>query len=259
MTPPPRRDFGRFGKRRPVRGGIEARSRRGVFGGTWWGRNLVESVERLADAGRMSRARTYARAGQVVDMHLQRGEVRAEVQGSQPDPFESVFCLRVFDADRTAELVDTIRATPGMLAEIVSGSLPEELGPLLLPQTASELDFDCTCPDPGWPCKHVAAVALLTAEEIDERPLGILTLRGVELDTLISGVERRSAEAADDTVDVYGDSIALPDLPTVEFRPAPEDLDPLLLRRALRETSSVEGEVAAGLRDLTAAYRRLAD
>ena len=76
----------------------------------------------------MSRGRTYARAGQVVDLHLLRGEVRAEVQGSQPDPFESVFTLRVFDDDRTAELVDAIRATPGMLAEIVSGSLPQQLG-----------------------------------------------------------------------------------------------------------------------------------
>jgi len=256
MTPPPPRDFSQFGKRRPVRGGIAARSRRGTFGSTWWGRSLVESVERLADAGRMSRGRTYARAGQVVDLHLLRGEVRAEVQGSQPDPFESVFSLRVFDDERTAELVDTIRATPGMLAEIVSGSLPQQLSPLLLPQSASELDFDCTCPDPGWPCKHVAAVALLTAEDIDERPLGILTLRGVDLDTLIAGVER---EPADDTDDLYGDHLDLPDLPTVEFRPAPDDLDPLMLRRALRETSSGEPEVAAGLRDLTAAYRRLAD
>lgn len=255
MTPP-RRDFSQFGKRRPVRGGIAARSRRGTFGSTWWGRSLVESVERLADSGRMARGRTYARAGQVVDMHLLRGEVRAEVQGSQPEPFESVFSLQTFDDDRVAELVDAVRATPGMLAEIVSGSLPQQLGALLLPQTASELDFDCTCPDPGWPCKHVAAVALLTAEEIDERPLGVLTLRGVDLDTVIAGVERESAEHSDD---LYGDQLHLPDLPTVEFRPAPDDLDPLLLRRALRETSSGEGEVAAGLRDLTAAYRRLAD
>ena len=79
-------------------------------------------------------------------MSLLRGEVRAEVQGSQAEPFESVFSLRTFDDDRTAELVDAIRATPGMLAEIVSGSLPQALGPLLLPQTASELDFDCSCP-----------------------------------------------------------------------------------------------------------------
>ena len=143
-----------------------------------------------------------------------------------------------------------------MLAEIVSGSVPQQLGPLLLPQTASELDFDCTCPDPGWPCKHVAAVALLTAEEIDERPLGILTLRGVDLDTLIAGVEREPAEITDD---LYGDRRDLPDLPAVEFRPAPDDLDPLLLRKALRETAADEREVAAGLRDLDAAYRRLAD
>ena len=99
-------------------------------------------------------------------------------------------------------------------------------------------------------------MALLTAEEIDERPLGILTLRGVDLDTLIAGVERESDAGNLPTDD---DDLPLPALPTVEFRPATDDLDPLLLRRALRETSAGEREVAAGLRDLAAAYRRLAD
>ncbi len=259
MSPPRDRftDFSQFGPRRKVVGGVEARTRRGAFGQTWWGRALIDSVESLADAGRLARGRTYARAGQVISLEVGAGAVTAEVQGSQPDPFHSSFGMRTLDADAVRELVDAVRATPGMLAEIVSGSVPKALGELLLPSSASELDFDCTCPDVGWPCKHVAAVCYLTAEHLDQRPLDILTLRGVELDTLITGVESDQMAGASD--DLYGDRTELPDLPTVEHRPAMDDLDPTFLRRALRATAEDEKAVAAGMRELSALYGALTD
>ena len=255
MSPNQRPDFSQFGKRRPVRGGVEARSRRGTFGRTWWGRALIDAVEDVADAGRLSRGRSYSRTGQVVSFSFGAGAVTAEVQGSQPQPFEAVFSLRPFDGDAVRELVAAVRSTPGMLAEIVSGSVPKALGPLLLPSSASEFDFECTCPDAGWPCKHVAAVVYLTAEHLDDRPLDILTLRGVEVDTLITGVENESVEPAND--DLYGDRIVLPDLPTVEIRPAMDDLDPALLRKALRLISENERAVAVGVTELSAVYGRI--
>jgi uncharacterized Zn finger protein len=253
MSPGRRRggDFSQYGQRRPVVGGVEARTRRGAFGKTWWGRALIDAVEGLADSGRLTRGRTYARAGQVVSFQVGAGQVNAEVQGSQPQPFSSTFVIAPLDDDAVREVVDTIRATPGMLAEIVSGSVPKELGPLLLPSRASELDFECTCPDSGWPCKHVAAVAYLTAEHLDERPLDILLLRGIELDALISGVE---SEPAWDATDLYGDRVELPALPTVERRPAIDDLDTMLLRRALRLVSEDEKVVAQAVRELTRVY-----
>src|SRR5690606_22872994 len=133
------------------------------------------------------------------------------------------------------------------------GALPEELGPLLLPRRAGELDFDCTCPGDGWPCKHAAAVAYLLAEHVDEQPLAVLTLRGVDLSTVIGGVDE--AEAGDE--DFYGNEIRLPDLPAEPYRPAPEDLDPTLLRRALRAGGTDESVVLRGTSDLEEMYRRL--
>ena len=248
-------DFSQFGPRRRVKGGIEARNRRGAFGSTWWGRALIDAVEELADAGRLSRGRTYARAGQVVAMQVGSGSVTAEVQGSQPLPFTSTLILKPLDDGVMAELIDTIRSTPGMLAAIAGGAVPQELGPILLPSRASELDFDCTCPDSGWPCKHVAAVMYLTAEHIDEHPLDILTLRGIELDMLISGVERETADDA--TTDPYGDNIELPALPRLEFRSALDDLDMTLLRRALRSVAYTPREVASALTELELLYGRL--
>ncbi|MEU0872582.1 SWIM zinc finger family protein [Nocardia brasiliensis] len=248
-------DYSQFGKRRPVRGWAAARSRRGGFGRTWWGKALVDAVEQMAEPGRMSRGRTYARAGQVVSYHIEPGAVTAEVQGSQPRPFTAVFTVRPLREEELELLIETIREAPGMLAEIASGALPTDLGPLLLPTTAADLDFSCSCPDPGWPCKHVAAVCYLLAERLDERPREILTLRGLDLDTLIGGIER-DLRAADST-DLYGDDIELPKLPKVEFRPATEDLDPLLLRKAMRMTAAEESIAAAGLRELAALYRQI--
>ncbi|MFE9582405.1 SWIM zinc finger family protein [Nocardia sp. NPDC006044] len=247
-------DYNEYGKRRPVRGGVEARSRRGGFGRTWWGKALIDAVEQMADAGRMSRGRTYARAGQVVSYRIEPGSVTAEVQGSQPRPFTAVFTVRPLREEEVELLIETIRDAPGMLAEIASGALPTALGPLLLPTTAADLDFTCTCPDQGWPCKHVAAVCYLLAERLDERPREILALRGLDLDTLIGGIER-DLQASTDADDPYGDSARLPELPKLEFRPAPDDLDSMLLRKALRMTSAEEPVAAAGLRELTALYR----
>ncbi|WP_040774913.1 SWIM zinc finger family protein [Nocardia pneumoniae] len=250
-------DYSEYGKKLPVRGGVAARSRRGAFGRTWWGKALVDSVERMAEPGRLARGRNYARSGQVVNYRIEPGAVTAEVQGSQPRPFTAVFTVRPLREDELELLIEAIRSAPGMLAEIASGALPTGLRPLLLPSTAADLDFTCTCPDPGWPCKHVAAVCYLLAERLDERPREILTLRGLDLDTLIGGIEREARPAVSD--DPYGDHIVLPHLPNPENRPAPEDLDPLLVRKALRMTAPDETTAATGLRELTALYRRFDD
>ncbi|MDN2497432.1 hypothetical protein FHY52_12165 [Nocardia nova] len=248
-------DFSVYGKRRPVRGGVEPRSRRGSFARTWWGRAFLEAVEEVADAGRLSRGRTYARSGQVVSYHIEPGAVAAEVQGSQPRPFTSVLTLRVLRDDRLDELVEQVRGTPGMLAQLASGALPQELGPLLLPGTAAELDFSCTCPDDGWPCKHVAALCYIVAERLDESPAIMLNLRGLDLDTLIRGVQEDSGPTISD--DLYGENVALPELPAPQSRAAIEDLDPIPLRQALRMTSEDEAVAEAGMRELRALYRAL--
>src|SRR5690606_17292581 len=128
---------------------------------------------------------------------------------------------------------------------------------LLLPRRAGELDFDCTCPDDGWPCKHAAAVAYLLAEHVDEQPLAVLTLRGVDLTTLIGGVDTLPDSAPADATDFYGDDTELPELPAERFRPAMEDLDPTVLRRALRAGGTDEAVVIRGLSDLEDLYRRM--
>jgi len=247
---------GRFGSARRLDGGIDTRGRRGALGRNWWSKELLSAMEQTADKGRLTRGRQYARAGQVLTLRIEPGVALGEVQGSQLTPFSASVQVRRLDEDAVAELVDRVRSSPGMLARLAAGILPEELGPLLLPRRAGELDFDCTCPDDGWPCKHAAAVAFLLAEQVDEDPLAVLTLRGVDLTTLIGGTEETADEPGDDE-DFYGDDTELPELPVERFRPATEDLDPMLLRRALRAGGTDEAVVIRALTDLEDLYRRM--
>ncbi|GAB2661371.1 SWIM zinc finger family protein [Prescottella soli] len=253
-----RPDFSAFGKRRPVVGGVESASKRGAFARGWWGRALIEALERVGDTGRLSRGRTYARGGQVIALDIAAGRVTGEVQGSQIAPFTAVLTLSTLDEEHTAELVDTIRSTPGTLAALAAGSVPQELAPMLLPDGGRELDFDCTCPDPGWPCKHVAAVAYLLAERVDRDPTTMLTVRGLHLDTLMRAVGGEDEETGPDADhDHFGDDVRYAQLPEIEFASAPDDLDATLLRKVLRAGVEEEADVAAALRDLDECYRAL--
>ncbi len=231
---------------------VETRTKRGAIGRSWWSKELISTMEQVADRGRLTRGRAYARSGQVVSMRIEPGAAVGEVQGSQLRPFTSTVTVRRLDDDAVEELIREVRSSPGMLARLAAGVLPEELGPLLLPRRAGELDFDCTCPDDAWPCKHAAAVAYLLAEHVDEKPLAVLDLRGVDLGTLIGGVDDAPA-----TGDFYGEDTELPALPSERFRPALEDLDPMLLRRALRAGGTDEAVVIRAMNDLEDLYRRM--
>src|ERR1700759_273983 len=55
-----------------------------------------------------------------------------------------------------------------------------ECGTPLFPRSPSDLDMHCSCPDWGVPCKHLAAVCYVLAEEFDRDPFGMLAWRGKE-------------------------------------------------------------------------------
>jgi uncharacterized Zn finger protein len=72
---------------REAKGGIKARNKRGAFAESWWGRRWIEVLESFNIGERLSRGRTYARKGQVLDLTIDPGLVHAKVQGSRPRPY----------------------------------------------------------------------------------------------------------------------------------------------------------------------------
>ncbi len=185
-------------------GGIQARSKRGAMGESWWSRRFIDLLEERYSGGpRLARGRTYARAGRVLELDVQPGLVTAKVQGSQPQPY------RVRIQVPTLTKQDWTRATKAMaqqaifLAGLLSGEMPREIEEAfeacdlsLFPGSVTELDAKCNCSDWVVPCKHIAATYYILAERFDQDPFLIFLWRGRGRDELLDGLRNLRRKAA---------------------------------------------------------------
>jgi uncharacterized Zn finger protein len=183
------------GKPIKVEGGIKARSVRGAIGDTWWSRKFLGSLEAVADKGRLQRGRSYARAGQVVSLSIEPGVINAAVQGSRTEPYAVSIAFAPVPPDVWDRIVQHLATVARYAAHLLAGDVPHELvelfaaeGSPLFPVRPTDLELECTCPDWGWPCKHVAAACYLLAEAFDDDPFALLWWRGRSRSDLLARV-----------------------------------------------------------------------
>ena len=186
-----------------VEGGLKARGTRGSLGEQWWSRRFVDLLEQLCDGGRLARGRAYARQGQVLGFDLTPGQVIGQVQGSRPQPYTVKINLPPY-ADATWDaIVAALGSAARYRAALLAGEMPHEIvevceavGAPLFPAT---LDMTCSCPDSGWPCKHLSAVLYLLAEAFDDDPFLVLAWRGRDQRTLLDAVRATGPAATTPT------------------------------------------------------------
>jgi uncharacterized Zn finger protein len=190
-----------------VRGGIKARSKRGAFASQWWARRWLAVLEALNLGGRLERGRRYARQGQVVELDIQPGAVRAAVQGSRAKPYAIKIDVTRLSPASKQRLAAELAKNSYFLAKLMANEMPEDIEELfteaqvsLFPKRASELKTDCSCPDWSNPCKHIAAVYYLLGEEFDRDPFLIFRLRGVEMESLLGPAPAAEEPAEEEPV-----------------------------------------------------------
>jgi uncharacterized Zn finger protein len=187
-------DFDRFERFAPsvpreAKGGIRAQSKRGSFGETWWAKRWMQVLESFQLGGRLQRGRSYARRGQVLSVDVEKGLVAAQVQGSRPQPYKVTMQVKALSDAEWKQVAKSVSAQAIFAAKLLAGELPAEIeelfevaGVSLFPARVSDLKTDCSCPDWSNPCKHIAAVYCLLAEEFDRDPFLILKMRGMNRD-----------------------------------------------------------------------------
>jgi uncharacterized Zn finger protein len=189
VTPP---DFSEYGPPRRVEGGIRARSTRGAIGESWWSRRFLAVLESFALGTRLTRGRSYARAGQVLSLSVAPGVVSASVQGSRPEPYTVTVGLKPFPDSVWTHVEEALAAQALFGAQLLAGEMPPEIedvfraaGAPLFPESMADLKLTCSCPDWSVPCKHLAATFYLLAEAFDTDPFQILYWRGRDRETLL--------------------------------------------------------------------------
>src|SRR5579859_7763575 len=186
-----------------VEGGIKARSRRGAIGEQWWSRRFIGVLEASAIGGRLARGRSYARAGQVLDFRLSQGKVTAQVQGSRVRPYDIRLGVLPLTKPQWQRVLQGLASQALFRAKLLAGEMPHEIedvfaeaGTPLFPRLASDLDMRCSCPDWGVPCKHLAAVCYVLAEEFDRDPFAMLAWRGKPRDDLLASLRQLQPAAS---------------------------------------------------------------
>jgi uncharacterized Zn finger protein len=253
--------------------GIKARSRRGAFGESWWGKRWVEALERMGWGSRLTRGKTYARQGQVLSIDFAGPKIQAKVQGSRSTPYSVTIELRALSDAQWAQVIDALSQQAIFAAKLLAGEMPEDIGGAfdaagvpLFPKNARDLSTSCSCPDSANPCKHIAAVYYLLGERFDDDPFLIFQARGRSREQLIAELRRRradSAPAAPATVAAPTEQAppleellatfyqAGPELETIVPRIASPQLEAALLRRLGPAPAETDDTLKAIFRAMT--------
>ncbi len=183
-----------------VKDGIKTKSRGGSIGKTWWSQRWIGVLESFNMGARLGRGRSYARRGQVMSIDVQEGLVTAKVQGSRPKPYQIKIALKPLSQKDWNKVTEAMAEQAIFVAKLLAGEMPQNIEEAfeaakvpLFPKSSRELETDCSCPDWANPCKHIAAVYYLLAEQFDDDPFLIFKLRGKSKEQLINELREKRA------------------------------------------------------------------
>jgi len=226
--------------------------------GTFWGKAWCEHLESFSDfANRLPRGRTYVRNGSVCHLAVERGRIRARVQGSRmyevsievaPLPRAAWKSIKERCTGKISSLLDLLRGR--LSAGVMEVVTDREKG--LFPKPR-EIRMDCSCPDWAVMCKHVAAVLYGVGARLDEKPELLFLLRAVDQEELITSHAEAAVQAAvgqgkgrriaeEDIAEVFGVEIEEPAPAKGSF---PEALTGSDVRRARERLRLSRREFAA--------------
>ena len=159
---------------------------------TWWGKSWNLNLERYADySNRIGRGRSYVRHGAVLDLQISAGQVKSLVQGSRTKPYTVTIKIKGIAKTIWQNMKAACAGKLDSLPELLRGKFPKALGEIFTAQgrglfpSPQEIDFDCSCPDWAYMCKHVAATLYGIGTRLDDDAGLFFKLRKVKIDDLI--------------------------------------------------------------------------
>jgi uncharacterized Zn finger protein len=186
----PRYDYDYYPRYSPAKpleakDGIQAKSKTGRIGETWWAQRFIQALDAFSQSNRLARGKSYARSGQVMNLEVQPGSAKAKVQGTRRTPYKVEIAVTPFTDAHWKRVEKAMSEDALCAARLLAGEMPHEIqdllaqaGVSLFPATGRDMQTSCSCPDYANPCKHVAATFYILGEKFDEDPFLMLTWRG---------------------------------------------------------------------------------
>lgn len=158
------------------------------FGRTWWGAQWLRALDRIDFSNRLPRGRNYASRGAVVSIKIKDNAINAKVQGTRRTPYNVKIVVPPYFDKEKGLFIESIKESPLVLSRLLNRELPAELLQIgeennikIFPQSWQDIKLNCNCPDWAVPCKHLAAVIYMVANEIDQNPSLVFTLHNFDI------------------------------------------------------------------------------
>jgi uncharacterized Zn finger protein len=168
---------------------------------TVWGKAWCDNLEAYSDfESRLPRGLSYLRHGQVVDLEVRPGKVRALVSGTEL--YQVEVKVKPLPEARWRKLVQACAGQVASVVELLQGRLSAPVMEVLcrpgegLFPAPKEISLSCTCPDFASLCKHVAAALYGVGVRLDTAPQLLFTLRQVDGAQLVTGAAAGLAKQA---------------------------------------------------------------
>lgn len=184
---------------RKAEGGMKIKSSRGEIGGKWWSKRFLSILGSYGWDSRLERGKRYARSGQVLRINMGKGTVQAEVQGSRSSPYKIEIAFPLAGEESWNKIFSYLMEKPEIISHMLTGELLPEVEEAfrkakspMIPEKSSEITMDCDCPDYANPCKHIAAVFYVLADNLDEDPFLLFQLKGKKKDEVMRSISEKS-------------------------------------------------------------------
>ncbi len=203
-------------KPREAKGGIKAHTKRGEIGSKWYSKKLISVLKSYGWENRLSRGARYARAGQVIKINMDKGSVEAYVQGSRSKPYHIKIIFPAIPEEQWKNIFKMLNEHKEVVSELLNGNVPPEFEDLLEKMNTSlfikkpdDIKMSCTCPDYAVPCKHIAAVFYILAENFDTDPFLMLLLRGKNKQEIMSSVSNTNESNSTEKPEIVNNKVDL--------------------------------------------------
>lgn len=156
----------------------------------WWGQQWCQNIELYADFNnRLGRGRTYLRKQYIQDLTINESKITANVIGTRPEPYTVTINIDPLAETTYLQALSQINT----INLIKKGIVPENCKELFsidkgLFPLKNEIHFQCSCPDNAKMCKHIAAVLYAIGSILDQEPLILFQLRGIDVDKYLDAM-----------------------------------------------------------------------
>ena len=215
----------------------------------WWGQRWLDALDATGPSAArgVRRGHGLARRGAVRDLRLEPGRVSGVVADERASSFDPQLRWPLPADAAWSRALTTLGAQLRHTAALLDDELSTDLVAALADAGVDLLpDFDvlesrCTCSERAQPCRHVSALFVAAAVQVDRDPSLLFTLRGRTREALLEQVRQGPSETVVDLeLDLsQGLEAAHGDLEAIELQPTPVD-DPAGLLRHLGPPPGVD-------------------